>query len=210
MKRINLSKYGFEHRPECDFIDDGHRFQVYGGPGVKVTKLVSDGYAYISGEAQIDDRLVYSEYSSLPHYKTLDKLNGVHIGTITEEDLEQLYSDCYAYASEWEALASTVDYPDYDTIWCMVNRQHHAATACAAEVRRLCTLDAIAKLNDYELNAFRDAAVRVLAEACFNVDDRAASLVGTRKSREMFALTDAELVKPSYWYERCMTLLKKA
>ena len=53
MKKIMMNKYGFVRWPEEDFSDDGNRFYCYKvGNRVRVSKLVSDGVAYIS--ARVD------------------------------------------------------------------------------------------------------------------------------------------------------------
>ena len=68
MKKIMMAKYGFVKCPEESFSDDGSRFEVYRvGTRVRVTKHVSDGYAYIDGDIR-DGFLSYDEYKRLPHY----------------------------------------------------------------------------------------------------------------------------------------------
>ena len=90
MKRIELTKYGFIRSKEDDFSDDGNRFTCYRVGKVRVSKLVSEGEAYIS--ASIDDYLLpYETYSKLPHYRDLDALNGVSASDITEEDIQKTY-----------------------------------------------------------------------------------------------------------------------
>ena len=111
MKRINLVKYGFVRNQEEDFSDDGNRFQCYKvGKRVRVSKLVADGEVYIS--ARIDgNKLDYAEYSVLPHYKSLDVLNGVSISTIEESDLIELYSNCLEYEKEYEETEKNSVFP---------------------------------------------------------------------------------------------------
>ena len=99
MKKINLTKYGFIRTPEEDFSDDGNRFTCYKVGKVRVSKLVDRGDVYI--DADMDDcRLHYEEYSTLPHCKSLNALNGISLGNITEEDLIKLYNDCIEYEKE--------------------------------------------------------------------------------------------------------------
>ena len=85
MTRINLVKYGFIRDAAEDFSDDGNRFQVYKVGRVRVTKLVSDGEAYIDGDIN-DCRLPYEVYSKLPHYKAIGRLNGVSLASLTEDE----------------------------------------------------------------------------------------------------------------------------
>lgn len=107
MIKINMKKYGFEYCPDENFSDDGNYFYVYRVGRVRVSKLVDGDYAFISG--RIDGRLLkWEEYSTLPHYKALDRLNYIPRAGITEEDLVQLYNDCIAYEQEYTELENEV------------------------------------------------------------------------------------------------------
>lgn len=110
MTRINLAKYGFIRTPENDYSDDGSRFQTYKvGNKVQVSKHVSEGEVYLSGNINSSD-LAYDVYSQLPHYGAAEwKYNGVSLSTLTEEDLQNFYDACVAYEKEWdEAVANLV------------------------------------------------------------------------------------------------------
>ena len=110
MKRIELTKYGFIRSKEDDFSDDGNRFTCYRVGKVRVSKLVSEGEAYIS--ASIDDYLLsYETYSQLPHYRDLDALNGISASDITEEDLQKLYEDCISYEKEYDNAYNSIKWP---------------------------------------------------------------------------------------------------
>ena len=110
MKRIELAKYGFVRCKEDDFSDDGNRFTCYRVGKVRVSKLVSDGEAYI--HASIDDYLLpYETYSQLPHYRYLSDLNGVSVSSITEEDLQKLYEDCISYEKEYDDAYNAIKWP---------------------------------------------------------------------------------------------------
>lgn len=111
MKRILMNKYGFERWQEEDFSDDGNRFTCYKvGSRVRVSKLVTGNKAYIS--ARIDGtKLPYEVYSKLPHYKDLDKLNGVHCMLITDDDLTKLFEDCVMYEHEYTAAENGIAMP---------------------------------------------------------------------------------------------------
>lgn len=103
MKQISLKKYGFERFEEADFSDDGNRFTcytLYGCTRLRVSKLVSDGQAYLS--ADITGELYYDEYQSLPHYKmAVWKYNGVSVADLTDEDLTLFASACRDYYNEY-------------------------------------------------------------------------------------------------------------
>jgi hypothetical protein len=110
MKRIELAKYGFVRCKEDDFSDDGNRFTCYRVGKVRVSKLVSDGEAYI--HASIDDYLLpYETYSQLPHYRYLSDLNGVSVSNVTEEDLQKLYEDCISYEKEYDDAYNSIKWP---------------------------------------------------------------------------------------------------
>lgn len=115
MTRINLTKYGFIRCPEEDFSDDGNRFSCFRAGRVRVTKLVSDGEAYIDGGVN-DGKLPYEVYSKLPHYSAVGSLNGVSIASLTEEDLQDLYADCQAYEVEYTNAENSIQYPTLDEL----------------------------------------------------------------------------------------------
>lgn len=115
MKKIMMTKFGFVRCPEEDFSDDGNRFTCYSaGNMVRVSKLVSDGWAYIDGS--IHGQLPYDVYSKLPHYSAIGQLNGIKLDTLTEAMLTQLYADCLAYEKEYEAAMQSLVYPTEEEI----------------------------------------------------------------------------------------------
>lgn len=110
MKRIELTKYGFIRSKEDDFSDDGNRFTCYRVGNVRVSKLISDGMAFISGS--IDSyKLPYETYSKLPCYSDLDALNGVSVGSITEEDIQKLYEACITYEKAYNDAYDSIEWP---------------------------------------------------------------------------------------------------
>ena len=105
-----MTKFGFKRWQEKDFTDDRNRFTCYRVGKVRVSKLVSDGEAYI--HASIDDYLLpYETYSQLPHYRYLSDLNGVSVSSITEEDLQKLYEDCISYEKEYDDAYNAIKWP---------------------------------------------------------------------------------------------------
>ena len=111
MERILMTKYGFKRWKEEDFSDDGNRFTCYKvGKRVRVSKLVSEGEAYI--DAGIDyGNLPYEVYSKLPCYKELSALNGVSTSSITEEDLQKLYEDCLTFEKAYDEAYDNMNWP---------------------------------------------------------------------------------------------------
>ena len=116
MKRVNLVKYGFVRWPEEDFSDDGSMFYCYKvGKRVRVSKCTYNGEVYLSGHID-GNKIDYKTYMVLPHYKAMDRLNGVSIEGLTEADLEQFYEDCLAYEKEYEEAESKVVYPTLEAL----------------------------------------------------------------------------------------------
>ena len=110
MKKINLTKYGFIRTPEEDFKDDGNAFITFKVGAVEVSKLVKNGMVYIS--ARINSyKLPYKVYSKLPHYKSLDKLNGVSVSNLRDEDLIELFDACINYQQEYKDAVNQTKYP---------------------------------------------------------------------------------------------------
>lgn len=115
MKKIVMTKYGFERWPEKDFTDDGTKFTCYKvGKRVQVSKATYKGNykgeAFISASI-VDIKVPYAEYSKLPHYAELDELNGVMIDPLTDEDLLSFYNACLEYEREVTELENNIKYP---------------------------------------------------------------------------------------------------
>lgn len=127
MKRINLLKYGFTRWEHGDFTDDGSKFYCYkAGDRVIVSKCTYNGQVYLSG--RIDgDYLDYNVYSTLPHFKALDRLNGVLIDGLIEEDLIQFYNDCLEYEKEYKEAEKNVVFPTIEELkeQCLKIRAHY-------------------------------------------------------------------------------------
>ncbi len=119
MKRINLIKYGFVRWPEADFSDDGNHFVCYrAGKQVEVSKLVSNGEAYLSASSSVGrGTLPYDVYSKLPHYHDSNwKWNGVSVDSLTDQDLEDFYNACILYEQEYEAAEAALVYPTLEEL----------------------------------------------------------------------------------------------
>lgn len=117
MERINLTKYGFVRWPEEDFNDDGARFTCYkAGKRIRVSKTTYRDEVFISARLAGPGLLDYDEYSKLPHYKDLDKLNGIDKDKITEQDLIELFRNCIEYERAYEALEAQCTVPSIQEI----------------------------------------------------------------------------------------------
>ena len=119
MQRINLTKYGFVRWPEKDCSDDGNRFTCYrAGNKVRVSKLVSEGSAYLSIDSQVGNgTLPYDVYSKLPHYHEATwAYNGVSVACLTDNSLKAFYNACVAYEKEYEEAEASIVYPTLEEI----------------------------------------------------------------------------------------------
>lgn len=167
MKRIELTKYGFIRSKEDDFSDDGNRFTCYRVGKVRVSKLVSDGQAYIS--AYIDDYLLpYETYSQLPHYRDLDALNGVSASDITEEDLQKLYEDCISYEKEYDDAYNSIKWPTIDQLRIKAGAYKLAWKECIIKLEEAIKFNSIAlitNLSEYYFKEFQRYYKQVLSNA---------------------------------------------
>ena len=160
MKRINLTKYGFVRWPEEDFSDDGNRFQCYrAGKKVRVSKLVSDGQAYLSCSSDVGNgTLPYEVYSKLPHYSAAQwKYNGVSVDSLTEQDLVDWYNACVEFEKEYEEAESSIKYPTLEELteqceklWAKCNMEYAEAQKIVGD--SIITGDFL-KLSEYQLKA---------------------------------------------------------
>jgi hypothetical protein len=167
MKRIELTKYGFIRSKEDDFSDDGNRFTCYRVGKVRVSKLVSEGEAYIS--ASIDDYLLpYETYSQLPHYRDLDALNGVSASDITEEDLQKLYEDCISYEKEYDDAYNSIKWPTIEQLRIKAGAYKLAWRECIIKLEEAIKFNAIAlitNLSEYYFKEFQRYYKQVLSNA---------------------------------------------
>jgi hypothetical protein len=167
MKRIELTKYGFIRSKEDDFSDDGNRFTCYKVGKVRVSKLVSEGEAYIS--ARIDDYLLpYETYSQLPHYRDLDALNGVSASDITEEDLQKLYEDCISYEKEYDDAYNSIKWPTENELRIKAGAYKLAWRECIIKLEEAIKFNAIAlitNLSEYYFKEFQRYYKQVLSNA---------------------------------------------
>ena len=115
MKRIELQKFGFVRAPELDFSDDGNRFTCYTVGKVRVSKTTWNGEVFLAGRIE-DATVPYDIYSQLPHYKALDKLNGVSIASLEEQDIRDLFNACVEYSKEYSEAKANLVYPTVDEL----------------------------------------------------------------------------------------------
>lgn len=209
MKRIVMTKYGFVRWPEEDFGDDGNRFTCYrAGNRVRVTKCTGDGEVYIC--ARIDGaKLPYEVYSKLPHYSAMDKLNGVSIASLTDDDLYELFSACALYEKEYTEAENTIVMPTLSEIKIQCMQVHAKRQEELAEINRHFTVAVAAKVEKWEWTNIRDYLLSIanLVDK-YDPDKYPLEIVGTARSIN-FCKPDCEELKPSFYYKWIMERITK-
>lgn len=204
MTKINMTKYGFIRWPEQDFSDDGARFTCYKvGERVRVSKTTYQGEAFIS--ARIDgSKLPYEVYSKLEHYKALDKLNGILVARLTDQDLEELYDTCLAYEREYIEAESSIVMPTLKEIKDQCVRLHERQLREVSEASLLVSEHLMllaSKLTDYGWKELRNHLVSLKSKAeNFNINAYAEGIYDTRMSID-FCKPDSCYMKDSWDYE---------
>ena len=211
MTRINLVKYGFVRTPEDDFSDDGNRFQAYRVGRVQVTKLVSDGEAYIDGGIN-NGKLPYEVYSKLSHYSAISRLNGVSTSTLIEDDIQRLYEDCQAYEVEYTNAENSIQYPTLDelTQQCMrIYGKRLVEISTVEDLMRDHGFKAITKLSAYEWKYLQEYLKNLMGK--LKQHDPATypqSILGQAYSFSFVRPDNSEL-KDCYYYEWIVKLFNE-
>lgn len=208
MTRINMTKYGFVRAPELDFSDDGNHFQCYTVGRVRVSKLVSKGEVYISGRIE-GDKLTYDEYRMLPHYDAIDRLNGVSLDSLTDKDLIELYNSCVAYDAEYTAAESSSVYPTKDELLHVYRKLKAYAITEYLKVSAKITPEKLVKMSDYEIREFRRYLEGLAKAKEFNPEESADRVLGTARSKQVAAMSDAQIAQKSFYFTQCLKLLDK-
>ena len=210
MTRINLVKYGFVRDAAEDFSDDGNRFQCYRVGRVLVTKLVSDGDAYIDGDIN-DGTLPYEVYSKLPHYPAVHKLNGVTIATLTEDDIQELYEACQAYEVEYTNAENSIKYPTLEEI------QEKAVKLTAKSLLELSkieslmskyALEAATKFSPYEWKTLQEYTKNLMADVKRHDPEAYPQTILGQQFSFTFVKPDYDM-KESYWFTSLRDLFAK-
>ena len=211
MTRINLVKYGFVRDAAEDFSDDGNRFQAYKVGRVRVTKLVSDGEAYIDGSIRDDGKLPYEVYSKLPHYSAVSRLNGVSVATLTEDDIQKLYEDCQAYEVEYTNAENSIKYPTLDelTQQCMrIYGKRLVEISTVEDLMRDHGFKAAAKLSAYEWKYLQEYLKNLMGKLMqYDPATYPKSILGQAYSFSFVKPDNGEL-KDCYYYEWIIKLFK--
>lgn len=211
MKRVNLVKYGFVRWPEEDFSDDGSMFYCYKvGKRVRVSKCTYNGEVFLSG--QIDgDKIDYKTYMALPHFRAMDRLNGVSIEGLTEEDLQQFYEDCLSYEKEYEEAESKVEYPSLEALKKRNAEIVYKRQLEFAIVKGLLDdhgYDIITKANKYDLETIKNYTKSLEAKTVGYSDEWLAEHRESTFSTRFMEPDNSEL-KESYYFRWIKEVLDK-
>lgn len=214
MKRIELAKYGFIRCKEDDFSDDGNRFTCYRVGKVRVSKLVSDGQAYIC--ASIDDGLLpYETYGHLPHYRYLSDLNGVSVSDITEEDLQKLYEDCISYEKEYEDAYNAIAWPTENELRIKAGAYKIAWKECIIKLEEAIKFNSIAlitNLSEYYFKEFQRYYKIILTAAKVYADPQkyAEELYKNPRSLDFMKRDIRRDVEESFYVTEIYKFIRKA
>jgi hypothetical protein len=212
MKKIMMTKYGFVRWPEEDFSDDGSRFLAYRvGERVRVTKCTYNGEVFIS--ARIDGaKLPYEVYSKLPHYQALDKLNGVSIATLTDDDLFELLAACVLYEKEYADAENNIQMPTLKEIEIQCKKVQTKRQLELIDINGAFSRSAVAiagKLEKWEWTNLREYLLAIaVAVNSYDPDTYPQKIVGTSRSLDFCKPTCSEL-QDSFYYKWIMERLNK-
>lgn len=214
MKKIMMTKYGFVRWPEEDFTDDCSRFTCYkAGKRVRVSKLVSDGQAYLSISSAVGNgTLPYEVYQKLPHWSDANwKWNGVSVDSLTEQDLIDFYNACVEYEKEYEAAEAAIKYPTLEEI------QDKAVKVTAKSLLELSKvemllgkygLEAATKFSPYEWKTVQEYTKHLMTDVKrFDPETYPQTIVGTSYSFD-FVKPDTYM-EESYWFTYLRDLFAK-
>lgn len=211
MKKIMMAKYGFVHWPEESFSDDGNRFEAYRvGERVRVTKCTYKGEAFIS--ASIDGtKLPYEVYSKLPHYSALDKLNGVSIESLTDDDLLALMAACVQYEKEYTDAENNIKMPTLEEIKEQCVKVQAKRIAEFAEVEAMLGKRAAkmaTTLPAWKWKTVQEYLKNLAGElAKYSPELFATRILGSAQSIN-FCKSDCSELDNSYYYNYLMDLIK--
>jgi hypothetical protein len=213
MKRINMTKYGFIRFAEGDFSDDGNRFTAYtisSNSRLRISKLVSDGRVYLSSSMN-GNKLDYTEYSKLPHYKDATwNYNGEDLEDLIEQDLVDFYNACVEYEKEYLEAEAKVSFPSIEDIKLQCETINAIRKAEIDEVSVLLERAAVKFLLEadrYELGRLRDY-YNSLSKRFFDVDEYPQTIQKSNYGRNFIKPTNSDL-QPSFYYKELMKILNK-
>lgn len=211
MKKIMMAKYGFVRTPEDDFSDDGSRFQAYRVGRVRVTKLVSDGQAYIDGDIR-DGKLPYEVYSKLPNYQAATwSYNGISVASLTDEMLQDFFRACVQYEKEYQAAEAAIEYPTEFELLAKCIRVQNKLILEMNELETLIgekAIEAATKFSKWEWEQLQKYLTYMLQELRkYKHDTFIPGILGTAQSINFIQNRDD--TEPTYWYKSIKEMFQK-
>ena len=211
MKKIMMTNYGFVRWPEQDFTDDSSRFYCYRvGERVRVSKCTYKGDAFIS--ARIDGaKLPWEVYSKLSHYSALDKLNGVSIDSLTDQDLFDLCEACLMYEKESTEAENNIKMPSAAEIKVQCLNVQAKRVAEFEEIESMLGKYAAKlamALPAWQWKTIQEYLANLAAkQANFSPELFTPTIIGTARSID-FCKPDCSELNNSYYYNYLMDLIK--
>ena len=211
MKRICLSKYGFAKWPEMSFSDDGNYFEGWrAGESARVSKLVSNGQAYLS--CRVDGNLPYEIYAELPHYrKAVWDFNGVSVNSLTDALLQDFYMSCVEYEKEYRAAEASVEYPSLKALTEKCRRIVNKRLLEIAEAKNLLAKyagEAVLEFSSYEWARIQDYMKNLESRVRdYNPETRPKAMYGKYTSFNF--MESKEDIQDNYWFTSFKEIFNK-
>lgn len=217
MRKINLGKYGFVRNSSYDFADDGNYFKGYVIHGIVFSYLRSGNRLYLSGRGDTigAKTLNWEEYSKLPSHRELDKLNGVDVDVLTEQDLLDLANTAKKYSEEFEQLFDVLpDIPREDILYKLMEirakRSSEYNEFCNAFNN--CGVKALS-LSEYDLQSLQrtENRLRDYSEMSDEILERTAyTICKSKTSKRHFVNNTYKYdMEDSYTFKNALNILKK-
>lgn len=216
MKKISLKKYGFERFEQEDFHDDGNNFKGYKLGELSFSYLRSDDMIYFSGRGDYKltgiEKLNYEEYSTLPHYKYLDMLNGFPVSSLTEEHFEKLVEYAKAFIEEYKNYLETLEIISFEDVYekcCRLAVKRDLEYREALQLVKN-NIDELFNLSGYAYKEIKDCIDTLKREANMDIKETALFYSKTQSNARYFMTKGFDsLLKPSYYFTRLNNLLSK-
>lgn len=211
MKQICLSKYGFAKWPEESFSDDGNYFESWrAGEAARVSKLVSNGQAYLS--CHVDGNLPYEIYSKLPHYrKAVWEFNSISVSSLTDALLQDFFNSCVEYEKEYRAAEASVEYPSLEALTEKCRRIVNKKLLELAEAKNLLAKyagEAVLEFSSYEWARVQDYMKNLEARVRdFNPETRPKAMYGKYTSFNF--IESKEDIQDSYGFTSFKEIFNK-
>jgi hypothetical protein len=148
-------------------------------------------------------------YHKLPHYSALDKLNGVAISSLTDNDLYDLVEACMYYEKEYTDAEDALVMPTLNEIKAQCELVQAKANWELAEINRRFSLALAGKLTDWEWMEVRKYLLAMEARVVtFDPERYPQTILGTCRSVS-FCKPDCAELQDSFYYKWIMERINK-